>query len=64
MKKVKELVSFGLKNVALPVTISAYHTHIINLEHKNQREIIDSKNKLMLEEIRKTVRDEKQKEQW
>ena len=61
MERVKEFVSVSVKNIALSVTIGAYHAYIIKLEHKNQREIIDCKNRLILEEIRKTVREEKQK---
>ena len=61
MERVKEFVSAGAKNLALSVTFGAYHAYIIDLEHKNQREIIDLKNKLMLEEVRKTIAEETHK---
>lgn len=64
MERVKEFVAGGMKNLALSVTFGAYHAYIIDLEHKNQREIIDLKNKLMLEEVRKTIVEEKQKRWW
>ena len=64
MEGIRELVSAGVKNLALSVTFGAYHAYIIDLEHKNQREIIDLKNKLMLEEVRKTILEEKQKRWW
>jgi hypothetical protein len=38
--------------------------YIIDLEHKNQREMIDLKNKLFLEDIRKTMEEERQKNNW
>jgi len=64
MERVKDFVGSSLKNVALSMTFGAYHAYIIDLEHKNQREIIDLKNKLFLEEIRKTMAEQKQKSWW
>jgi len=61
MEKAKEIVTGGLKNLALSLTFGAYHAYIIDLEHKNQREIIDLKNKLMLEEIKKTLAEDKKR---
>lgn len=46
------------------VTFGAYHAYIIDLEHRNQREIIDLKNQLILAEVRKTIAEEKQKRWW
>lgn len=64
MEMVKDIITSGVKNIALSVTFGAYHAYIIDLEHKNQREIIDLKNKLMLEEVKKTIAEEKQKRWW
>jgi hypothetical protein len=64
MERVKDIIRNGVKNLALSVTFGAYHAYIIDLEHKNQREIIDLENKLMLEEVRKTIAEEKQKRWW
>ena len=64
MEKLKDIVSTGTKYIALSVTFGAYHAYIIDLEHKNQREIIDLKNKLMLEEIKRTIAEEKRNKWW
>ena len=59
MDRLKEVLGVGVKNLALSMTFGAYHAYIIDLEHKNQREIIDLKNKLVLEEVRKTLAEER-----
>lgn len=59
MDRIKEVLGAGVKNLALSMTFGAYHAYIIDLEHKNQREIIDLKNKLVLEEVRKTLAEER-----
>ena len=64
MEMVKEMVKTGITNLALPLTFGAYHAYIIDLEHKNHREMIDLKNKLFLEDIRKTMEEERQKGKW
>jgi hypothetical protein len=64
MERVKDFVSKGLKHLTLAVTFGAYHAYIIDLEHRNQREIIDLKNQLILAEVRKTIAEEKQKRWW
>ena len=64
LSKVKDVIKTGVKNLALSVTFGAYHAYIIDLEHKNQREIIDLKNKLMLEEVRKTIAEERRRGWW
>jgi hypothetical protein len=63
MDRIKDFLGTGVKNLALSMTFGAYHAYIIDLEHKNQREIIDLKNKLFLEDLRKTLAEER-KSRW
>jgi hypothetical protein len=59
MDRIKDFLGTGVKNLALSMTFGAYHAYIIDLEHKNQQGLIDLKNKLFLEELKKTLAEER-----
>ena len=60
MERVKQFVHAGVKNLALPTTVSAYHIYYIDFEHTKQRELIYTQNALMLEEVRTILAEERE----